>query len=55
MEQLTVELPTDLIAAMQAEATERGVTVDDLIEEAFRHVRGRVITDPKYKALQERP
>lgn len=40
--QLTVELPADLVTAMQAEAVERGITVDGLVEEAFRHVGGRI-------------
>jgi hypothetical protein len=47
MAQLTVELPADLIDAMQTEASERGATVDELVEEAFRHVRGR--TDPEIR------
>lgn len=45
MAQLAVELPDDMVQAMQAHASERGVTVDALVAEAFRHVGNRVATE----------
>jgi len=45
MEELTVSLPADMIAAMRSVAADRGVTVDDLVREAFRYIGNRV--DPE--------
>lgn len=42
MAQLIIDIPAGLITTMQTEAADRGVTVDDLVREAFRNVRGRI-------------
>lgn len=45
MAKLTVDVPAELIAVIQAEADDRGVTVDGLVQEAFRHLNGRIEPD----------
>lgn len=39
---LNVTIPTDIVTRLTAEAGARGVTVADLVEEQFSHLRGRV-------------
>lgn len=39
---LNVTIPTDIITRMTTDATDRGVTVDQLVEEAFSSLRNRV-------------
>ncbi|MFF0243960.1 hypothetical protein ACWEU6_05175 [Streptosporangium sandarakinum] len=39
---LTVNLPTDQIAVMNAEAAKRGCTVSQMVEEKFSHLNGRI-------------